>query len=74
MSLQYLPGTKLFIFSYDAKLLGEVVVDKYMESERKYKVWWIYKQTGERELIEVPEWRLLRKSNALVGKICSIGD
>jgi len=69
MNKQYLTGTTLLILSGDAKPLGEVVVEKYLHTEQKYKVWWTYEQTGERELIEVPEWRLLRKPTSIVSRV-----
>jgi hypothetical protein len=61
MSMQHMPGTKLFILDSDLKTAGEVEVEYYLHSERAYTVWWTYTQTGERERIKVPEWRLMKK-------------
>lgn len=61
MSLKYLPGTTAIILDGELRPAGEVVVSTYSPDEKAYRVWWTYQQTGEREMIKVPEWKLLRK-------------
>ncbi|MES2331322.1 MAG: hypothetical protein V4539_17090 [Bacteroidota bacterium] len=59
--MQHLPGTILIILGFDCNPVGEVEVDHYLQSDKAYHVWWTYPQTGEREKIKVPEWRLTKK-------------
>ena len=63
MSFEHMPGTVVVILGADCKTAGEVVVQTYLDKERAYNVWWTYPQTGEKELIKVPEWRLQKKEN-----------
>jgi dTDP-4-dehydrorhamnose reductase len=57
----HLPGTKLIVLDGKLKDAGEVEVVAYLESEGAYRVSWTYEQTGEKEFIIVPEWRLMKR-------------
>ncbi len=59
--MQYLPGTVVTILNADFKPAGDGEVQLYLHQEKAYKVWWTYPQTSERELIKVPEWKLVKK-------------
>jgi hypothetical protein len=61
MSFQHLPGTRLAVLDADMKPAGIVEVHYYMRREKAYEIWWVYEQTGEKEKIRVPEWRLVKK-------------
>lgn len=65
MSFEHMPGTTVVLMTQDFKPAGEVEVRTYLDKEKAYKVWWTYPQTGESELIKVPEWRLVKKLNNL---------
>ncbi|MES2328203.1 MAG: hypothetical protein V4539_01285 [Bacteroidota bacterium] len=61
MSIDHLPGSIAILLDGDYMPAGEVEVDMYLQREKKYKVWWTYRHTGESELIKVPEWHLKKK-------------
>lgn len=69
MSLKHRPGEVVDVLDQEYKPAGEVSIQLYLEDQRAYKVWWAYPQTGERELIKVPEWRLSRKPALTVNRI-----
>lgn len=61
VGLKHLPGTTAVILDQEFQPAGEVEISMYSPAEKSYRVWWTYKQTGERELIKVPEWKLISK-------------
>lgn len=67
--MEHRPGNTVILLDQECKPAGEVEISMYLEKERAYKVWWTYEQTGESEMIKVPEWRLVKKPPVVVGKI-----
>ncbi len=61
MSFEHLPGHTVIILNGDCKPVGEVKIECYLQKEKAYYVWWTYPQTGEKQRIKVPEWRLFKK-------------
>jgi uncharacterized protein YaeQ len=59
--MEHRPGNIVILLDKDCKPAGKVEINIYLEKEHAYKVWWTYEQTGESELIKVPEWRLVKK-------------
>ena len=59
----HLPGTKLIVLNGKLNDAGEVEVVHYLEPEGAYLVSWTYEQTGEKEFIKVPEWRLVKRGH-----------
>ena len=62
MSFEHMPGTVVVLLDGNFKPAGDVEVQTYLHNDGAYKVWWTYELTGERELIKVPEWRLVKKN------------
>ncbi len=69
MSMEHRPGNIVVLLDQHCKPAGEVEIDMYLEKEHAYKVWWTYPQTGESELIKVPEWRLIKKKAEVATRI-----
>jgi hypothetical protein len=69
MRLEHLIGATVFVLDGDLKCVGEVEIERYLPSEKSYRVWWTYPQTQERELIKIPEWRLVRKTGETVTRV-----
>jgi hypothetical protein len=67
--MEHRPGNTVILLDQEYKPVGEVEISIYLEKERVYKVWWTYEQTGESEMIKVPEWRLVKKPASVVTKI-----
>ncbi|MEO8174859.1 MAG: hypothetical protein ABI581_17305 [Sediminibacterium sp.] len=65
MSMEHLPGSIVSVLNGDFEIAGEVEVQVYLHNQKSYKVWWTYPQTGERQLISVPEWRLIKKRKTI---------
>ncbi len=63
MIFEHLPGTTVILLNGDFKPAGDVEIESYREKDKTYQVWWTYEQTGESELIKVPEWHLQKKRN-----------
>ncbi len=61
MKIDHMPGTFVQLMSEDFKPLGEVEIKSFLVSDKAYFVWWTYPQTGDRELVKVPAWRLVKK-------------
>jgi hypothetical protein len=61
MNFEHLPGHTAILRNGDCKPVGEVKIKCYLLKEKAYQVWWTYSQTGEKQLIKVPEWMLLKK-------------
>lgn len=66
MKMDHMPGTTVQLMSEDFMSLGEVEIKSFLVSDKAYFVWWTYPQTGDRELIKVPAWRLIRKEIPVV--------
>jgi hypothetical protein len=62
MKMKYMPGSIVSILDGDFNIAGDVKVDMYLHNEQLYTVVWTYQQTGESEVLKVPEWRLVEKS------------
>ena len=64
-SFEHLPGQTVIILDGGYKPVGEREIKSYMHKELAYQVWWTYPQTGEKQMIQVPGWRLLKKYSSL---------
>ncbi len=64
MSLEFLPCTTVVLLDGDFRTAGEVTVVTYLQNEKHYRVRWEYPQSGESEVIKVPEWRLIKEAKS----------